>query len=120
MDTSKAGDNNVCRFMVTHGNSWIEEENIMTSNNLLLSSYLTSQENIREVIKVEEMSPTTGDDSCFSGATEDTKDVYTSGGEEYSTYQSDIHNTHFPSKTHSMVHERLQQTGKPYKRQQCG
>ena len=77
MDTSVGStDHNVFQYMISHGSLWISEESIMTSNNiLLLSSYLTSQENVREVIKIEEMSPISGDNPCFSGATEDTKDV---------------------------------------------
>ena len=79
MDTSIAGtDEDVYQYMVSHGSSWISEENIMTCRKLLVSSYLTSQENIREVIKIEVVSPISGDNPCFSGATEDTKDVHTS------------------------------------------
>ena len=86
MDISIAGtDHDVFRYMVDHGNSWISEESIMASSNVLVSSYLVSQENIREVIKIEEMLPISGDGQCFSGATEDSKDVYTFYGEEYIT-----------------------------------
>ena len=120
MDTSIAGtDEDVYQYMVSHGISWISEESIMTCCKLLVSSYLTSQENIREVIKIEEVSPISDHDPCFSGATEDTKDVYTSFGEEYMTDEPNIYNTQFPSNTHPMLHEKLQKTEKPYKCDQC-
>ena len=55
----------------------------MVSSNLLVSSYLISQEYGKEVIKIEEVSPISDDDPCFSGTTEDKKGVYTSCGEGY-------------------------------------
>ena len=74
---------NVFQYMLTHRNSWISKESIMQSNSNLLSSFLLSQENIRELIKIEEMDPTSGDGGCcFSVATEDSKVVYTSCKEE--------------------------------------
>ena len=77
MDISIAGnDHDLFQYMVNHGNSWIAEENIMASSNLLVSSYLTSQENIREVIKIEDMFPISGDDPSFSGAMEDAKKMF--------------------------------------------
>ena len=55
MDISIDGtDCNVFQYIVNHGNSWISEEIILTSSYLLVSSYLTSQENVREVIKIED------------------------------------------------------------------
>ena len=121
MDISICGttDDNVFQYMVSHGNSWILHESIIVSNNFQVTSYLASQENVREIIKIEEMLPTSDNDQSFYGDTEDSKDVYTSCGEDYITYESEICSTQFPSKTHPMLHERLQKTEKPYKCDQC-
>ena len=59
-------DRNVFQYVINHGMSWISEENIMESNSILVSSYLASQENVREVIKIEEIVPIGGDDECFT------------------------------------------------------
>ena len=100
MDISVAGtDYDVFQYLVSHGISWISEETIMASNNLLVSSYLTSQEYGREVIKIEEMSPIRDDDPCFSGSTGDTKDIHMSSREEYIPCESEIYSTLFSSET---------------------
>ena len=115
MDTSIAAtDYNVFQYMVSHGSSWISKESIMAYSKLLVSSYLTLQENVREVIKIEEKSPISNDDPPFSGATEDTKDVCTFDGEESIAYKSEI-----CSKTRPMLHERLHKTEKSYKCKKC-
>ena len=71
----------------------------MESNSIPLSSYLHSQENIREHIKIEEMDPTSDDDGCCSSVgAEDSKDIYTFCGEQYMAEESEIRSTQFPSK----------------------
>ena len=71
-------------YMLNHKNSWISQESITTSNSFLLSSYLLSQDNIRLLIKIEEVDLINGNISCCSnGATEDSKDVYNFYGEQY-------------------------------------
>ena len=87
-------------FLLTNRNSWISEESIMQSNSISLSSYLLSQENIRELIKIEEVDPTSGDGGCCSsGANVNSKDVYTFCKEEYIGDESEINSTQFPSET---------------------
>ena len=77
------------QYMLNHTNSWISKESIMESNSIALSSYLLSQENVRELIKIEEMDPTSGDGGCCSrGTTEDSKDVYNFCKEEYMAHES--------------------------------
>ena len=45
-----------------------------------------SQENVREIIKIEEMDSLNSDDGyCMSGITEDSKDVYTFQRDGYMT-----------------------------------
>ena len=105
-------DYNVFQYMFNHENSWIPEESIMASSSLLLSAYLTSQENVVEVIKIEEMSPISSNDPCVSGATEDVKYVHTSCREGYIHCESEICSTQFPSETHPMLLERLHKTEK--------
>ena len=105
----------VCQYMLHHGNSWLLQETIMTSSRQLVSSYLTSQENIREVIKIEE-----SDLICSDGVTEDSKVVYTFHREEYMTYGSDMSNIQFPSKPHPLLHERHPKTEEPCKCDKCG
>ena len=64
-------ENDVFQYMVNHGDSWISQESIMESNSILLSSYLLSQENVRELIKIEEMDSISDDGGCCSsGVTE--------------------------------------------------
>ena len=60
MDIRTGTEHDVCRYMINHGNSWISQESMMTSNMFLVSTYLVSQENVREVIKIEEMDPIGG------------------------------------------------------------
>ena len=89
-------EHNVFQYMVNHGNSWISQESIMESNSFLLSSYLLSQENVRELIKIEEMDSISDDGGCRSIFTEDSKNVYNFCEEEYTSCESEISNTHFP------------------------
>ena len=105
----------VFEYVINHGNSWISHESIMASNNNMVSSYLFSQENFREIIKIEEMDAISGADvQCSSTATEDSKDVYTFNSEECMSYKSEICNKSIPSKTLFIPHERPHQTEKPY------
>ena len=114
MDISTCStDDDVFEYMVNHGNSWILHESIM------VSSYSSSQENIREIIKIEEMLPISDNDQSSIGNTEDSKDVYTLYGEECTTYVSEG-STKFPSKTHPMLHEKLHKTEKQYECDKCG
>ena len=109
-------EHNVFQYMITHGNSWISQESIMESNSFPLSSYLLSQENVRELIKIEEIDSTSGDSSCCSsGATEDSKDFYNFCGEGYMLCEPEISSAQFPSKTQLMFDKRPHQTEKPYK-----
>ena len=73
MDTCIAGtEHGVFQYFINHGNSWISQESIMASNSFLLPSYLLSQENIREIIKIEEMDSISSDDGhCLIGTSED-------------------------------------------------
>ena len=106
-------EHKVFQYRLNHRNSWISEESIIQSNSISLSSYLLSQENIRELIKIEEMDPTSGDSGCCSsGANVNSKDVYTFCKEEYMADESEISSTQFPSKTHLMSYERPYQTEK--------
>ena len=109
-------EHDVFQYMLNQGNSWISEESIMESNSILLSSYLLSQENVRELIKIEEMDPTNAHGGCCSSdATEDSKDVYNFCGEEYLAHESEISSVQFPSKTELMFYKRPHQSEKPYK-----
>ena len=113
-------EHNVFQYMINHRNSWISEESIMESNSIPLSSYLLSQENVMELIKIEEMNPTSGDGGCCSSsAANDSKDVYNFYGEEYMACKSEIRSTQFPSKTQLLYHEKPHQTKKPYKCDKC-
>ena len=108
-------EHNVFQYMLNHRNLWISEESIMESNSISLSSYLLSQENVRELIKIEEMDPTIGDGGCCSiGANENSKDIYTCCKEEYMGDISEISSTKHPSKTLFMTYERPHQTEKSY------
>ena len=118
---------NVFEYMVNHRNSWISEESIMESNSIpncpILSSYLSSQENIRELIKIEEIDidHISGDGgSCSSVVTEDSKDAYNLYREEYMAHKSEISSVQFPSKMQLMSYERTYQTDKPYKYDKYG
>ena len=112
MDMHNAGTkHNIFQYLINHGNSWISQESIMASNNLLLTPYLLSQENIREVIKIEEMVSTSSDDGhCLGSNTLDSKDFYTFCRDEYKTYPSEVCSTQIPSTTHLMVHKHLHTT----------
>ena len=113
-------EHNIFLYMVSHRDSWISQESILESNSILLSSYLFSQENVRELIKIEEMDPTNGDGGCCSSdATEDSKDVYNFCGEEYLAHESEISSAQLTSKTELMFHKRPHQTEKPYKCNKC-
>ena len=86
----------------------------------MFSSYLLSQENDRELIKIEEMDPTSVDVGCCSSdSTEDSKDVYTFCREEYMGDESEISSTQFPSETQLMFYERPHHTEKPCKCNNC-
>ena len=121
MDIRIAGtEHDVYQYMVNHGHSWISQESMMTSNRFLLSSYLVSQENVREVIKIEEMDPIDGDDGCCSsGPTEDLTNVYTFNRKEYMDYESKTCCLQVPSNTHLWPHGRSHQTEKPYRCGKC-
>ena len=108
-------EHKVFQYMVNHGNSWISQESIMESNSILLSSYMLSQENVRELIKIEEMdSISDGGGCCSSVVAEDLKHVYNLCEEEYMSCESEISNKHFPPKTQLMAHTRLHQIEKSY------
>ena len=113
-------EHNIFQYMVHHRNSWISEESLIESNSIPLSSYLLSQENVREFIKIEEMDPTSGDGGyCSNGATEDSKVVYNFYGGELTTWKSEISSTQFQSKTKLISHKRPHQTDKPHKCDKC-
>ena len=59
-------------YMVSHGTLWLSQENVIASNPILLSSYLASKENIREIIKIEEICDEESDNGNSSVATKDT------------------------------------------------
>ena len=63
-------DDDLFEYMITHGNSWIAEESMMASNSFLLSSYLVTQKNVQEIIKIEEVS-ISGEGLYMSGAAEE-------------------------------------------------
>ena len=110
-------EHKVFQYMVNHGDSWISGESILESNSTMLSSYLFSQENVREVIKIEEMDSTSGDGGCCSSSVaDDSKEIYNFYGKEYKARNSEISSTLCPSKTHERPHE----TEKPYKCDTCG
>ena len=70
MDISIAGtEHNVFQYILNHGNSWVSQESIMAYRKHLVSSYLVSQQNVREIIKIEEMDHISDDDChCLSNA----------------------------------------------------
>ena len=114
-------EHNVYQYMVNHENSWISQESLMALKKRLVSSYLVSQQNVREIIKIEEVDPISDvDGQCLNGTIEDSKDVYSFEREEYMSYKSEIYNIKIPSKNHFMPHERPYQTEKPYKCDECG
>ena len=92
-------DCEVFQYMIKHGNSWILESE-MEYSSLLVSSYLTSQENLREVIKIEdeEMVPISGYSHNLFGDNKDLKDVLAFVREECMACESEIRSTQFPLK----------------------
>ena len=110
----------VFQYKVNHRNSWISEDSIAELNSIPFSSYLLSQENVRELIKIEEMDPTSDDGGCCSsGANQDSKDVYTFCKEEYMGDESEISSTQFPSEIQLMFYVIPHQTEKPCKCNKC-
>ena len=92
----------------------------MASSILLLPSYLLSQENVRELIKIEEMDPISTDDGhCLSGGTEDSKDLYTFCGNNYMAYESEMCSTLIESQTQFIAHRNPHTTEKPYTCDDC-
>ena len=45
----------VFEYMVSHGNTWVSQEDLTVSNPIILSTYLALKQNVREVIKIEEV-----------------------------------------------------------------
>ena len=113
-------DGTVCdkfQYMINHSNSLVSQESIMASSSLLPSSYLTLQENVREIIKIEDMVPISSNDSHFlSNTTEDSKDVYPFDGGDYMSDEPEICSTLFSLKTHPILHQRSE---KPYQCDKC-
>ena len=90
MDISFAvTDNDVFQYMLNHGNSWVPQESIMECRSNLVFSCLVSQQNVREIIKIEEMDPVSSDGNhCLSDATGDVRDK---------SYELDICSPQFPT-----------------------
>ena len=68
-------DPGVFEFMVNHGNTWVSQENLMVSNPVELSSYLALEENVREVIKIEEIYADESDNDNSNVGTKDTTGI---------------------------------------------
>ena len=83
MNISICGNNpEEIEYMVGHGSTWLAQENLAVSNPILLSSYLALKENIREVVKIEEISSDEYDNGNSSVVTKDMTGDFWIGVEE--------------------------------------
>ena len=75
-------DPKVLEYMVGHGNTWLLQENLAVSKPILLSSYFTLQENVREIVKIEDISVDESDNGNYSVVIKDTAGDFWIGIEE--------------------------------------